>query len=91
MRSREDAAELQNGIKGSALQAVGGTGNMIPMEAPRELAEIIIVWLANLFPDKNKGARPVSGERPHPSRTRAHTTERGVSRQLSSIRGVTCR
>lgn len=52
LRSREEAVELHDGIKGSTLQVVRGTGHMIPMEAPRELAEFISTWLANLFPDK---------------------------------------
>jgi hypothetical protein len=41
------------------------------------------------FVEETEGARPVAGERPHPSRTTAR--DGGLSLRRSSIRGVTDR
>ncbi|MDE1992503.1 MAG: alpha/beta hydrolase [Rhizobiaceae bacterium] len=48
LRSRAEAMELHEGLAGSTLEIVEGTGHMIPLEAPQRLSEIIIEWLSGL-------------------------------------------
>ncbi|MGI4942869.1 MAG: alpha/beta fold hydrolase [Janthinobacterium lividum] len=47
LRSLAEAAELHQGIAGSDLTVIDGTGHMIPMEAPARLVEAIVPWLAD--------------------------------------------
>jgi pimeloyl-ACP methyl ester carboxylesterase len=46
LRSLEEARELQAGIPGATLEVIDGTGHMIPIEAPAQLAGVIVPWLA---------------------------------------------
>ena len=48
LRSLAEATELHEGIPGSELTVIDGTGHMIPMEAPASLAEAIVSWLGRL-------------------------------------------
>jgi pimeloyl-ACP methyl ester carboxylesterase len=45
LRSLAEAQELRDGIPGAVLQVIDGSGHMLPMEQPRELARIILSWL----------------------------------------------
>lgn len=45
LRSLEEAQELHNGIRGSALTVIEGSGHMIPMERPEALVAAIVPWL----------------------------------------------
>ncbi len=45
LRSLEEAEELTRAIPGATMRVVGGSGHMIPIEAPRELASLILDWL----------------------------------------------
>jgi pimeloyl-ACP methyl ester carboxylesterase len=46
LRSLDEARELQAGIPGAALEVIEDTGHMIPIEAPQQLARVIVPWLA---------------------------------------------
>jgi pimeloyl-ACP methyl ester carboxylesterase len=46
LRSLDEARELHDGIPGSDFLVIEGTGHMIPLEAPKRLAELIAGWLA---------------------------------------------
>lgn len=46
LRSREEAIELHENIRGSQLEIIEKTGHMIPMEAPERLVAVIGEWLA---------------------------------------------
>lgn len=46
IRSLDESRELQRGIAGAALAVIAGSGHMIPMEQPAELAAIMVPWLA---------------------------------------------
>lgn len=46
LRTQDEARELQAGIPGSRLIVIAGTGHMIPIEAPAELARALNAWLA---------------------------------------------
>jgi pimeloyl-ACP methyl ester carboxylesterase len=46
LRSIDEARELAAGIPGAELAIVAGSGHMIPLEAPRELAALLNPWLA---------------------------------------------
>jgi pimeloyl-ACP methyl ester carboxylesterase len=45
LRSLDEARELNDGIAGSDLSVIDGTGHMIPMEKPEELVALIAAWL----------------------------------------------
>ncbi|SFB03608.1 Pimeloyl-ACP methyl ester carboxylesterase [Rhizobium sp. NFR07] len=45
LRSRTEAVELHEGIRGSSFEVIGNTGHMIPLEAPERLVEVITGWL----------------------------------------------
>jgi len=48
LRSQEEAKELWTGIDGAKLSIIHGSGHMIPIEAPRELAGVTVEWLDRL-------------------------------------------
>jgi pimeloyl-ACP methyl ester carboxylesterase len=48
LRSREEAEELWAGIHGAKFSVIYGSGHMLPIEAPRELASITVNWLDRL-------------------------------------------
>jgi pimeloyl-ACP methyl ester carboxylesterase len=50
LRSVAEAEELQRGIPGATMRIVEGSGHMIPMEAPHELAALIVGWVDGLRP-----------------------------------------
>ena len=45
LRSPEEAQELRDGIGGSKLTIIEGSGHMIPIEQPEALAAAIVPWL----------------------------------------------
>ena len=45
LRSLEEARELRDGIAGARLTVIAGSGHMIPIEKPAELAAAIVPWL----------------------------------------------
>ena len=45
LRSIDEARELTGAIPGASLQVFEGSGHMIPLEQPKELADAIIHWL----------------------------------------------
>lgn len=45
LRSVAEAEELAQGIPDATMRIVEGSGHMIPIEAPRELAALILGWL----------------------------------------------
>lgn len=47
LRSLAEARELHQGITGSDFTVIDGTGHMIPMETPAQLAEAIVPWLTD--------------------------------------------
>ncbi|UPG88099.1 alpha/beta hydrolase [Luteibacter aegosomaticola] len=51
LRSMEEAEELRGLIAGSEFAVVEETGHMIPMEKPRELAELLAGWVATRVGD----------------------------------------
>jgi pimeloyl-ACP methyl ester carboxylesterase len=55
LRSRTEAMELHDGIKGSRFEVIENTGHMIPLEAPDRLVEVIVRWLDDL---QAPGGRP---------------------------------
>lgn len=46
LRSREETSELAAAIPGATLVMIAGSGHLIPLEAPRELAQAIGAWRA---------------------------------------------
>ena len=48
LRSLAEATELQEGIAGSEIAVIEGTGHMVPMEAPARLVDIIRPWLGKV-------------------------------------------
>jgi pimeloyl-ACP methyl ester carboxylesterase len=52
LRSVAEAEELQRGIPGATMRIVEGSGHMIPIEAPRELAALIMGWLGEIRPSQ---------------------------------------
>jgi pimeloyl-ACP methyl ester carboxylesterase len=46
LRSLEEAQELQAGIPDASLVVIEDSGHMIPIEAPQQLAAVIVPWLA---------------------------------------------
>ncbi|GHC71628.1 alpha/beta fold hydrolase [Limoniibacter endophyticus] len=50
LRSRREAEELHEGIASSRLEVVEGTGHMVPLEAPQELAGLLVRWLKGQVP-----------------------------------------
>lgn len=50
LRSLEEAKELRDGINGSKLIIIEGSGHMIPMEQPEALAAAIVLWLQEQVP-----------------------------------------
>lgn len=45
LRSLEESQELEKGIPGASLRTIEGSGHMIPLEAPRNLAQEMVAWL----------------------------------------------
>jgi len=45
LRSLDESRELRDGIAGATMVVVEGTGHMIPIERPAELAAAIVPWL----------------------------------------------
>jgi pimeloyl-ACP methyl ester carboxylesterase len=45
LRSLEEAREMQAGIPGAELAVIEDTGHMIPIEAPAQLADVVVPWL----------------------------------------------
>lgn len=48
LRSRTEAMELHEGIRGSIFEVIANTGHMIPLEAPERFVEVITAWLDDL-------------------------------------------
>lgn len=48
LRSLDEAREQAAGIPGAELAIVAGSGHMIPLEAPQELAALLNPWLARV-------------------------------------------
>lgn len=48
LRSQEEAQELHEGIAGSTLAVIEGSGHMIPLEAPAALLDVIVPWIKRL-------------------------------------------
>lgn len=48
LRALEEADELVEEIPNASLQVFDGSGHMIPLEQPRELAATVVRWLAKL-------------------------------------------
>jgi pimeloyl-ACP methyl ester carboxylesterase len=46
LRSLQEAQELQAGIPDASLAVIQDSGHMIPVEAPQQLAQLIVPWLA---------------------------------------------
>jgi pimeloyl-ACP methyl ester carboxylesterase len=46
LRSLDEARELQAGISGATLEIIENSGHMIPIEAPGQLAAVVVPWLA---------------------------------------------
>lgn len=47
LRTMDEADELVNGIPGSSLSVIDGSGHMIPIEQPKALTAVIAGWLEN--------------------------------------------
>lgn len=45
LRSLDESRELRDGIAGATMVVVEGTGHMIPIERPAELAAAVVPWL----------------------------------------------
>lgn len=45
LRSIEESRELQAGIAGAEFALIEDSGHMIPIEAPRQLADVLVPWL----------------------------------------------
>jgi pimeloyl-ACP methyl ester carboxylesterase len=45
LRGLDEARELRDGIPGATLTVIGGSGHMLPLEAPDALAAAIVPWL----------------------------------------------
>jgi pimeloyl-ACP methyl ester carboxylesterase len=48
LRSLDEARELHEGILGSVLRVVEGSGHMVPIEAPAALAHAVVPWLRTI-------------------------------------------
>lgn len=45
LRSLDESRELRDGITGATMVVVEGSGHMIPIERPAELAAVVVPWL----------------------------------------------
>jgi pimeloyl-ACP methyl ester carboxylesterase len=45
LRGLDESRELRDGIPGATMAVVEGSGHMIPIERPTELAAIVVPWL----------------------------------------------
>jgi pimeloyl-ACP methyl ester carboxylesterase len=50
LRSLSEAEELAVGIPDAELVVVQGTGHMLPIEAPKAFAELVVPWLSKISP-----------------------------------------
>ena len=50
LRSLSEAEELAVGIPDAELVVVQGTGHMLPIEAPKAFAELVVPWLSKIPP-----------------------------------------
>jgi len=45
LRNKEESEEIRDGIRGATMLTIEGSGHMIPIERPAQLAAAVVDWL----------------------------------------------